>query len=116
MRDVSLYPQLVDDLMGYLREDLPRDHPFAGVKPGPRPEGCPEVWLLGSGIDSALLAAERGLPFSFAHFFGTASEHAPAVCEAYRRRFRAIDHTGEARLHLALQVTCAETVYLTSTR
>ena len=108
MRDVSLYPQLVDDLIGYLRDDLPPDHPFAAVKPGPTGAGCPEVWLLGSGIDSALLAAERGLPFSFAHFFGTASEHAPAVCEAYRRRFAALGHSGEPRLHLALQVTCAE--------
>jgi len=109
MRDVSLYPQLVDDLLGHLRGDLPPDHPFSTVRAGPTPEGSPQVWLLGSGIDSALLAAERGLPFSFAHFFGTASEHAPAVCEAYRRRFRALGHAGEARLHLALQVTCAET-------
>ena len=108
-RDVSLYPQLVDDLVGYLRDELPPDHPFAGIQPGPRPESCPEVWLLGSGIDSALLAAERALPFSFAHFFGSASEHAPAICEAYRRRFRAMGHPGEARLHLALQVTCADT-------
>ena len=82
MRDVSLYPQLVDDPLGYLRDDLLPDHPFALVKAGPTPEGCPDVRLLGAGIDSALLAAERGLPFSFAHFFGTASEHAPAICEA----------------------------------
>lgn len=109
MRDVSLYPQLIDDLVGYLQDDLPPDHPFAAVRAGPSGEGSPEVWLLGSGIDSALLAAERGLPFSFAHFFGTATEHAPAICEAYRRRFRATSHAGEARLHLALQVTCAET-------
>lgn len=109
MRDVSLYPGLVDDLLGHLRDDLPPDHPFATVRAGPTPEECPRVWLLGSGIDSALLAAERGLPFSFAHFFGTASEHAPAVCEAYRRRFQALGQAGEARLHLALQVTCAET-------
>ena len=62
-----------------------------------------------SGIDSAVLAADRALPFSFAHFFGAAAEHAPAVLETYRRRFRAAGHASPPQAHVALQVTCADT-------
>ena len=65
--DVRAYPEQVNDLIGYLGDDLPADHPFATLRPGPKTEGAPQVWLLGSGIDSARLAAHRGLPFSFAH-------------------------------------------------
>ena len=98
----------VDDLIGYLADDLPEGHPFAGVHAGPTPGRVPDIWLLGSAADSAMLAADRGLPFSFAHFFGTASEHAPAVLEAYRKRFRSSVRYESPRPHLALQVLCAE--------
>jgi luciferase family oxidoreductase group 1 len=108
MRDVRLYPEQVDDLIGYLSDDLPEGHPFAGVKAGATPGRVPDIWLLGSGVDSAMIAADRGLAFSFAHFFGTAAEHAPAVLEAYRKRFRTGRHYDEPRPHLAVQVVCAE--------
>jgi luciferase family oxidoreductase group 1 len=68
----------------------------------------PEVWLLGSGIDSALLAADRGLPFSFAHFFGNAA-NGPAIAEHYRRSFRPSPLLAEPRVHVAVQVMCAPT-------
>jgi luciferase family oxidoreductase group 1 len=108
MRDVRLYPEQVDDLIGYLSDDLPEGHPFAGVKAGATPGRVPDIWLLGSGVDSAMIAADRGLAFSFAHFFGTSAEHAPAVLEAYRKRFRTGRHYDEPRSHLAVQVVCAD--------
>ncbi|MCH2172036.1 LLM class flavin-dependent oxidoreductase [Myxococcota bacterium] len=108
MRDVRHYPDQIDDLMGYLDGDLPSGHPFAGVQAGPDPGTRPEVWLLGSGIDSALMAAERGLPFSFAHFFGTAAAQGPAIVEHYRDRFQPSPELDEPRLNVALQVLCSE--------
>jgi luciferase family oxidoreductase group 1 len=106
--DVRAYPEQVDDLVGYLGDCLPADHPFAGLRPGPPTAGMPEVWLLGSGIDSALLAASRGLPFSFAHFFGNAA-NGPAICEHYRRSFRPSPRLAQPRVHVAVQVMCAAT-------
>jgi luciferase family oxidoreductase group 1 len=105
--DVRAYPEQVDDLVGYLGDSLPPDHPFAGVRPGPPAAGMPEVWLLGSGIDSAELAALRGLPFSFAHFFGNAAQ-GPAIAEHYRRNFRPSPLLAAPRLHVAVQVMCAD--------
>ncbi len=109
VKDVRDYPQQVDDLIGFLAGELAPDHPFASVRAGPTDGSMPEVWLLGSGVDSALLAAERGLPFSFAHFFGTAIEHGPAIAETYRKRYRPSVRFPEPRLHIGLGVLCAET-------
>lgn len=106
--DVRAYPEQVDDLIGFLADSLPADHPFNGLRAGPKTEGVPEVWLLGSGIDSAQLAAQRGLPFSFAHFFGQADK-GPAIVEYYRRHFRPSKECAEAKVHIAVQVMCADT-------
>jgi luciferase family oxidoreductase group 1 len=106
--DVRAYPEQVDDLIGFLADRLPPDHPFAGLRAGPPTEGMPEIWLLGSGVDSALLAAQRGLPFSFAHFFGNAA-NGPAIVELYRSRFQPSPYLSEPRVHVAVQVLCAET-------
>jgi len=109
VRDVREYPQQVEDLIGFLAGDLDPAHPFHGVRASPTDGSSPEVWLLGSGIDSALLAAERGLPFSFAHFFGTASEHGPAIAETFRKRYRPSEQYPAPRFHVAVSVLCAET-------
>jgi luciferase family oxidoreductase group 1 len=107
MRDVHRYPEQVDDLIGFLADDLPQGHPFRGIHAGPTPGGMPEVWLLGSGIDSALLAAERGLPFSFAHFFGAHAGDGPAIVEAYRKHFAPSRWCAEPRVHIGVMALCA---------
>ena len=110
MRDIQHFPEQVDHLISYLGDTMDPGHPFAAVKAGPGPAtSLPEVWLLGSGIDSALLAAERGLPFSYAHFFGVGVEHGPAIVEHYRRQFRPSEHLAEPHANVAAQVLCAET-------
>ena len=109
MRDISYFPEQVDDVVGYLKDDLAPDHPFTGVHAGPTPTTMPEVWLLGSGYDSALLAAERGMPFSYAYFFGIGVEHGPAIVENYRQHFRPSEYLQEPRVNVAIQVLCAET-------
>src|ERR1700749_3504221 len=57
------------ELLGYLDDSLPAEHPFARLAatlPG-RPYK-PEVWLLGSSPQSAIWAGEVGLPYAFADF------------------------------------------------
>mgnify|MGYP001813937796 CR=1 FL=1 len=106
--DVRAYPEQVDDLIGFLGDSLPPDHPFATLRAGPPTEGVPEVWLLGSGVDSAMLAADRGLAFSFAHFFGNSAQ-GPAIVDHYRKHFRPSEQLAEPRVHVAVQVLCADT-------
>jgi luciferase family oxidoreductase group 1 len=109
VRDVRRYPDQVDDLVAFLADELPAGHRFRGIRAGPTPGGMPEVWLLGSGIDSALLAAERGLPFSFAHFFGAHAGSGPAIVAAYRERFVPSRWTQEPRVHVGVMALCAAT-------
>jgi luciferase family oxidoreductase group 1 len=110
LRDVALYPEQIDDLAGFLADDLPPGHPFRDVRAGPTPgTSVPEIWLLGSGFDSALLAAERGLAFSFAHFFGAARGAGPAIAASYRKHFQPSRWLPAPRLHVAVMVLCAET-------
>src|SRR5712692_2120796 len=109
VRDISYFPEQVDDVLAYLADEIDPAHPFAGVHAGPTPATMPEVWLLGSGIDSAHLAAQRGLPFSYAYFFGMGVEHGPAIVESYRRHFRLSAFLSEPKVNVAVQALCAET-------
>jgi len=77
--------------------------------PGGKKESAPEVWLLGSSDYSARLAAEMGLPFSFADFFGNTSEYGPQVTDIYRNGFKPSLYLDEPIVNVGLQVICAPT-------
>jgi luciferase family oxidoreductase group 1 len=83
---IERFPDQLADLIGFLHDALPADHPFAGIRAQPQGAGAPELWLLGSGGDSAILAAHFGCAFSFAHFI--AGDGGPAVMAGYRAHFR----------------------------
>src|SRR4051812_47816739 len=79
------FPQQLAELLAYLDDSLPADHPFArlgGVLPG-RPER-PVPWLLGSSVQSALWAAELGPPYAFADFINPAGAE---IAARYHERF-----------------------------
>jgi luciferase family oxidoreductase group 1 len=82
------FPQQVQELLGWLGDGLPANHPFARVSAQPEVPTRPEVWILGSSDFGAQLAAYFGLPYCFAHFItdGRGSEEALAL---YRQGFRA---------------------------
>ena len=87
--DVDHFPEAVEELQTYLgpqRHDAPvRAIPGEGTQV--------PLWLLGSSLYSAQLAAIRGLPFSFASHF--APTHLEGAIQIYRERFtpsRQLDH------------------------
>ncbi len=90
---MHLLKQFLDDASG--GAPLPDDHPFRGIHAMPRGETRPEFWMLGSGVHSAVYAAEFGLPFAHAHFISPdGSEEAVA---AYRDRFKPSAWCADAR-------------------
>jgi luciferase family oxidoreductase group 1 len=96
------------ELLAYFDGGFPAEHPFARLAetlPG-RPER-PEPWLLGSSAQSALWAAELGLPYAFADFINPEGAEIAAL---YRERFAAHGHA-DAQPHtaVAVWVICAET-------
>ncbi|HSX63865.1 MAG TPA: LLM class flavin-dependent oxidoreductase, partial [Pseudoxanthomonas sp.] len=97
------FPQDVQELLGY----------FEPAKPGQLVRAVPgagidvPVWLLGSSLFSAQLAAALGLPFAFAsHFAPDAMDQALMV---YHRDFRPSQHLDNPHAMLALNVVAAET-------
>jgi alkanesulfonate monooxygenase SsuD/methylene tetrahydromethanopterin reductase-like flavin-dependent oxidoreductase (luciferase family) len=55
------------------------------------------------------MAAERGLPFSYAHFFGAGTENGPRIAEAYRKHFQPSQFLSEPLVNVAVHIVCAET-------
>jgi luciferase family oxidoreductase group 1 len=103
----DVFPQQLSELLGYLEDDLPDDHPFqrlAKVLPG-RPER-PDVWLLGSSPQSAIWAGQLGLPYAFADFINR--EGAP-IAALYRERFTPVRGLQAPRTAVAAWVLCAPT-------
>lgn len=101
------FPQQLAELLGYLDDSLPADHPFARLaKTLPGLPHSPEPWLLGSSHQSALWAAELGLPYAFADFINPRGAEITAL---YRERFAEHEHAGRrARTAVAVWTICAE--------
>ena len=99
----DMFPQDVAELMAYFRDPVPGQvvHavPGSGLK-------IP-IWILGSSLFGAQLAAMMGLPFAFASHF------APALLtqaiETYRSRFRPSEHLDKPYLMLGVTVVAADT-------
>jgi luciferase family oxidoreductase group 1 len=83
---VDDFPNNLAETIAYLDGTMPSDHPFAGLQDTlPAGGGAPEVWLLGSSQDSAIWAAEAGLPYCIADFINS---DAVPLAQLYRQRFR----------------------------
>jgi luciferase family oxidoreductase group 1 len=94
-------PAQLQELLAYFSGAVPRITAVPGA--GNRPA----IWLLGSSDFSARLAAELGLPFSFAHHF-MPQNTVPAL-EIYRRHFTPSATLAEPYAMVGVAVVCAET-------
>ncbi len=97
------FPQDVMELIAYLGAPQPgqrmRAVPGAGLRV--------PVWILGSSLFGAQLAAALGLPYAFASHFAPA-QMTPAI-EAYRALFRPSEHLARPYVMLGVNVFAAET-------
>ena len=101
------FPQQLGELLAYLEDDLPADHPFARLAPIlPGRPALPTVWLLGSSPQSAIWAAELGLPYAFADFINPGGAE---IAKLYRERFQPERELKAPRTAVAAWVLCAET-------
>jgi len=76
------------------------------LKATPAATSVPTIWLLGSSDYSARLAAEKGMPYVFAHHFsgqGTAE-----ALELYRSTFRPSPELAEPRTFLTVNAVVAD--------
>jgi len=100
-RAAEYFPQDVVELRALLTGDvaLPiQATPGFGAKV--------ELWMLGSSLFGAQLAAQLGLPYAFASHF--APDHLDAALEAYRTQFRPSAALAEPYAMAAMTVICGE--------
>lgn len=108
--DIQNFPRYLDDVVALMdgrgvRVPIPNQQYV--LKATPSAVSSPRMWLLGSSMYSAHLAAEKGLPYVFAHHFsgkGTAE-----ALEVYRSEFRPSDLCEKPTTFLTANVVVAET-------
>ena len=98
------FPQQLAELLGYLDGTVPPDHPFARPADLFHVAEKPEPWLLGSSPQSAVWAADIGLPYAFADFI---NPEGAELARLYRSRFAVPGERPE--VIAAVWALCAET-------
>ena len=107
---VTRFPEYVDNVLAMMDTEgvaigiQGRSYPLRAT---PAATSVPEIWLLGSSDYSARLAAEKGMPYVFAHHF-SGSGTAEAL-ELYRSDFRPSAALAEPRTFLTLNAVVAPT-------
>ncbi len=102
MQEAEAFPRNVAELRAHFTGE-----PDLGIIAVPGRGAQVEMWILGSSLFGAQLAAALGLPYAFAsHFAPAEMEHA---IDIYRSRFQPSERLAKPRLMLGLNVFAADT-------
>ena len=101
--DIDRFPQDVLELMAFLADAQPGQQ----IRAVPGAGSNVPVWILGSSLYGAQLAAMLGLPFAFAsHFAPQMLDEAAAI---YRAQFQPSEYGQQPHLMLGVNVVAADT-------
>jgi luciferase family oxidoreductase group 1 len=113
-KDIENFPQYLDEVAAMMsttgvRVELPRHlmRPDYILKATPAAASEPRLWLLGSSMYSAHLAAAKGLPYVFAHHF--AGQGTVEALKIYRSEFRPSDLAAEPVTFMTVNASVAPT-------
>ena len=101
-RSADSFPQDVVELQGYLADETR----VPGVYAIPGRGSYVPLYILGSSMFGASLAAALGLPYAFASHF--APEHLEAAVTAYRREFRPSEQIDQPHVIVGVNVIAAD--------
>jgi luciferase family oxidoreductase group 1 len=102
----DFFEQLAE-LIAYLEDRFPPGHPLRRLAALPGLPESPELWLLGSSPQSAIWAADLGLPYAFADFIN--SRDGADIARLYRERFEGSDRLPVPRTTVAVWAIAADT-------
>ncbi|GAA0313848.1 LLM class flavin-dependent oxidoreductase [Psychrobacter aestuarii] len=101
-KDAERFPQDVQELLHYLNDDGTRGH----VHAYPGTDSKIPVWILGSSLFGATLAAHLGLPYAFAsHFAPDMLTHA---IQTYREQFQPSAYLDKPYVMIAANLLLAD--------
>lgn len=103
------FPADVRDLDAWIHgEPLVEGHPFSTLRACPEGETAPQLWMLGSSLYGAQLAAVLGLPYCFAWFITDGRGCAEAF-EQYRQHYRPSTRWPKPHTAICLWALAADT-------
>ncbi len=100
-RAAEAFPNDVIELRAHFTGD-----PDLGMAPTPGRGAAVEMWILGSSLYGAQLAAALGLPYAFASHF--APDHLDAALRLYRQQFRPSAALERPHAMAAMTAICAD--------
>jgi luciferase family oxidoreductase group 1 len=92
------------ELLAFANGTFPPAHPFRSVVPMPSDVALPPIWMLGSTLEGASIAANLGLRYAFAGHF--AMRNAKAAIAWYRSHFQPSSTLAAPYAMLAVTVVC----------
>lgn len=98
----------LEELQYFIANQVPQGHPYAGMIAGPIAESPADLYILGTSVASAEIAAEAGLPYVFALFINSDERTAHDAFGTYLERFQPKRGHGPQPT-LALSVIVADT-------
>jgi luciferase family oxidoreductase group 1 len=102
----DFFEQLAE-LIAYLEDRFPPDHPLRRLTALPGVPERPELWLLGSSPQSALWAGDLGMAYAFADFIN--SDGGADIARIYRERFAESERLAAPRVAVAVWAIAADT-------
>lgn len=98
--------QLLAEFLAFEDASFPDNHPFRQITPMPSDVKIESIWMLGSTLAGASIAAQLGLPYAFAgHFMMQNGKEAIAH---YRKHFQPSKRQKEPYAILAVTTVCGE--------
>jgi len=104
--DTDVNSQLAE-VLAFERGGFPASHPFSKVEPMPSDVTAGTIWMLGSTLAGASIAAQLGVPYAFAGHF--AMSHAVAAIRHYKSHYEPSPKHPEPYAMLAVTTVCADT-------
>lgn len=98
---------LLAELLAFERGGFPANHPFAKIEPMPSDVPAGTLWMLGSTLAGASIAAQLGIPYAFAGHF--AMKQAREAIAHYKSRYEPSPAHPEPYAILAVTAVCADT-------
>jgi luciferase family oxidoreductase group 1 len=105
--EAATLAEKLTELEQLLHTKAGEDHPLAGLEASPLPKQPADIYLLGTSVSSAELAAEKGYPYAFALFINNDPDTASKALDTYRSNFNR-SHGAEPKTILALSVIASD--------
>jgi luciferase family oxidoreductase group 1 len=99
--------RVLAELLAFERGEFPPSHPFSKIEPMPSDVSARSLWMLGSTLAGASIAAQLGVPYAFAGHF--AMRFAFDAIEHYKRTYEPSPQHPTPYAMLAVTCVCAET-------